>query len=153
MKLKRKMKIILRADVERLGKIGSLVNVSPGFARNFLIPNNMAYPATEGNLKRIEFEKHRAAQLAEREKEEARQFAAKLGEVSLTFQVKVGEEDKLYGSVTSADISEEMLKQGFEIDKRKILIEEPIKALGVYSVGVRVHPEVTAEIKVWVVKE
>ncbi|OGF98226.1 MAG: 50S ribosomal protein L9 [Candidatus Glassbacteria bacterium RIFCSPLOWO2_12_FULL_58_11] len=147
------MKVILRSDIERLGKIGSVVNVAPGYARNFLIPKLLAYPANEGNLKRIEFEKRRAAQLAEHEVQEARKQADKLKDLSLTFQVKVGEEDQLYGSVAINDIADEAAKQGFEIDRRKIVLEEPIKQLGVYTVNVRLHPEVTAEIKVWVVKE
>ena len=147
------MKIILRADVDRLGKIGEVVNVAPGFARNYLIPKKLAYSATAGNLKRIEFEKRRAEQMSARELEETRKLAAKIKDLSLTFQVKVGEEEKLYGSVTAADISEEAAKQGFDIDRRKVVLDEPIKQLGVYTVGVRLHPEVTAEIKVWVVKE
>ena len=147
------MKIILRADIERLGKIGDMVNVAPGYARNYLVPKNLAYLANPGNLKRIEFEKRRAAQLAERELDETRKLAGKMSELSLTFQVKVGEEDKLYGSVTTADIADEAAKAGFKIDRRKIVLEEPIKQLGVYTVAVRLHPEVAAEIKVWVVKE
>ncbi|HLA39900.1 MAG TPA: 50S ribosomal protein L9 [Candidatus Glassbacteria bacterium] len=147
------MKIILRADIENLGRIGAVVNVAPGYARNYLIPKDMAYPATKGNLKRIEFEKHRAAQLAEREVEEAKKMADKIKDLSLTFQVKVGEEDKLYGSVTTTDIAEEAARQGYEIEKRRIIIEEPIKQLGVYTVKVKLHPEVIGEIKVWVVKE
>jgi large subunit ribosomal protein L9 len=147
------MKIILRADIDRLGKLGEVVNVAPGYARNYLIPKKLAYQATGGNLKRIEFEKHRAAQQAEREVEECRKLAEKIKDLSLTFQVKVGEEDKLYGSVTVADIAEEAAKQGFEIDRRRILLEEPIKQLGVYTIQVRLHPEVNTELKVWVVKE
>jgi large subunit ribosomal protein L9 len=147
------MKIILRSDIDRLGKIGEVVNVAPGFARNYLIPKKLAYSATAGNLKRIEFEKRRAEQMSARELEETRKLAAKIKDLSLTFQVKVGEEEKLYGSVTAADISEEAAKQGFDIDRRKVVLDEPIKQLGVYTVGVRLHPEVTAEIKVWVVKE
>ena len=145
------MEVILRSDIERLGKIGDVVRVSPGYARNYLIPKNLAYTATGGNLKRIEFEKRSASQLADHELEQARKHAEKLSELSLTFQVKVGEEDKLYGSVTTGDIVEEASKQGFDLDRRKIVIEEPIKKLGVYTVGI--HPEVVAEIKVWVVKE
>jgi large subunit ribosomal protein L9 len=147
------MKIILRADIDRLGKIGEVVNVAPGFARNYLIPKKLAYSANAGNLKRIEFEKRRAEQVALRELEETRKLAAKMKDLSLTFQVKVGEEERLYGSVTAADISEEAAKQGFDIDRRKVVLDEPIKQLGVYTVGVRLHPEVIAEIKVWVVKE
>ncbi len=147
------MKIILRADIDRLGKIGEVVNVAPGFARNYLIPKKLAYSANAGNLKRIEFEKRRAEQVALRELEETRKLAAKMKDLSLTFQVKVGEEERLYGSVTAQDISEEAAKQGFDIDRRKVVLDEPIKQLGVYTVGVRLHPEVIAEIKVWVVKE
>jgi large subunit ribosomal protein L9 len=147
------MKIILRADIDRLGKIGEVVNVAPGFARNYLIPKKLAYSANAGNLKRIEFEKRRAEQVSLRELEETRKLAAKMKDLSLTFQVKVGEEERLYGSVTAADISEEAAKQGFDIDRRKVVLDEPIKQLGVYTVGVRLHPEVIAEIKVWVVKE
>ena len=147
------MKIILRADIDRLGKLGEVVNVAPGYARNYLIPKKLAYQATGGNLKRIEFEKHRAVQQAEREVEESRKLAEKIKDLSITFQVKVGEEDKLYGSVTTADIAEEAAKQGFEIERRRILLEEPIKQLGVYTIPVRLHPEVNTELKVWVVKE
>jgi len=147
------MKVILRADIDRLGKLGEVVKVAPGYARNYLIPKNLAYPTSGGNLKRIEFEKRRATQQVAREVEEARKLAKKMKDLSLTFQVKAGEEEKLYGSVNSADISEEAAKQGFEIDRRKILLEEPIKQLGVYTIQVRLHPEVNAELKVWVVKE
>ena len=147
------MEVILRSDIERLGKLGDVVKVAPGYARNYLIPKNLAYSATSGNLKRIEFEKRRASQFVEQELQQARKYAGKLSELSLTFQVKVGEEEKLYGSVTAGDIAEEASKQGFELDRRKIIIEESIKKLGVYTVGVRLHPEVTADIKVWVVKE
>jgi large subunit ribosomal protein L9 len=147
------MKVILRADIDRLGKLGEVVKVAPGYARNYLVPKKLAYPATGGNLKRIEFEKHRAAQQVARDVEEARKLAKKMKDLSLTFQVKAGEEEKLYGSVNSADIAEEAAKQGFEIDRRKILLEEPIKQLGVYTIQVRLHSGVTTELKVWVVKE
>lgn len=147
------MKVILRADIDRLGKLGEVVTVAPGYARNYLIPKKLAYLATNGNLKRIEFEKRSAAQQAEHEVEEARKLAKKMKDLSLTFQVKVGEEDRLYGSVTVADIAEEAAKHGFEIDRRRILLEEPIKQLGVYTIQVRLHSEVNSEVKVWVVKE
>jgi large subunit ribosomal protein L9 len=153
MKIKKKSEVILRTDIEGLGKLGNVVSVAPGFARNYLVPRKLAYSACSGNLKRIEFEKKEALLLAEKLKSEAQELARKIGELSLTFQVKVGEEEQLYGSVTSGDIADEMARQGREIDRRKIQLEEPIKQLGVYSVGIRLHPEVTAEIKVWVVKE
>lgn len=147
------MKVFLRADIDRLGKLGEMVNVAPGYARNYLIPKKLAYLATSGNLKRIEFEKRSAAQQAEHEVEEARKQAEKMKDLSLTFQVKVGEEEKLYGSVTAADITEEAAKHGFEIDRRRVLLEEPIKQLGVYTIQVLLHPQVNAEVKIWVVKE
>ena len=153
MKIRKKSEVILRKDIEGLGRLGSVVSVAPGFARNYLVPKMMAYPASAGNLKRIESDKRLAAQVAEKEKAEAQALAARIGELSLTFQVKVGEEERLYGSVTSQDVADEVAKQGFEIDRRKVQLDEPIKQLGVYSVGIRLHPEVTAEIKVWVVKE
>lgn len=153
MKTKRKSEVILRRDIEGLGRIGAVVSVASGYARNYLIPKNLAYIASAGNLKRIESDKRLAAQMAEKEKAEARELAARIGELSLTFQVKVGEEERLYGSVTSQDIGEELERQGYEIDRRRIHLEEPIKQLGVYSVDIRLHPEVNAELKVWVVKE
>ena len=147
------MEIILKQDIQNLGFKDDIITVKDGYARNYLIPKKLAYQATGGNLKRIEFEKHRAVQQAEREVEECRKLAEKIKDLSLTFQVKVGEEDKLYGSVTVADVADEATKQGFEIDRRRILLEEPIKQLGVYTIQVRLHPEVNAELKVWVVKE
>ncbi len=147
------MKIILRSNIEQLGKIGAVVDVAPGYARNYLIPRNDAYPATKGNLKRIEFEKKKVLQLAEQEIEAARKLAEKMKDISLTFQVKVSEEEQLYGSVGTSDIVAEMAKQGHEVERRRVLLAEPIKQLGVYTVGISLHPEVETEIKVWVVKE
>ena len=147
------MKIILRSNIEQLGKIGEVVDVAPGYARNYLIPRNDAYLATKGNLKRIEFEKKKALQLADKETEAARKLAEKMKDISLTFQVKVSEEEQLYGSVSTSDIVAELAKLGYEIERRRVLLAEPIKQLGVYTVGINLHPEVETEIKVWVVKE
>lgn len=147
------MKVILRSNIEQLGKIGQVVDVAAGYARNYLIPKNLAYLANQGNLKRIEFDKKKADVIAAREVEAAYKQAEKMKDISLTFQVKVGEDEQLYGSVSAPEIVGEMAKLGYEIERRRVLLDEPIKQLGVYSVGIRLHPEVKTEIKVWVVKE
>ncbi len=147
------MKIILRSNIEQLGNIGEVVNVAPGYARNYLIPQDKAYLATKGNLKRIEFDKKKANHLAEQETAAARKLAEKMKDISLTFTVKVSEEEQLYGSVSTTDIAAEMAKLGHDIERKRVLLEEPLKQLGVYTVGIRLHPEVETEIKVWVVKE
>ncbi len=147
------MKIILRSNIEQLGKIGEVVNVAPGYARNYLVPQGKAYLANKGNLKLIEFDKKKAGQLAEQETAAARKLAEQMKDISLTFQVKVSEEEQLYGSVGTSDIAAEMAKLGHDIERKRVLLDEPIKQLGVYTVGIRLHPEVETEIKVWVVKE
>lgn len=147
------MDIILRQDYEGLGVAGEIVKVKDGFGRNFLIPKGIAYIATEKNKKRHEADlKQQGLRLA-REQKSAEELAEKLKNVSCTITVQVGEEDKLFGSVTALNIAESLTSQGFEIDRRKILLEEPIKSLGIYSVPVKLHPEVEGTIKVWVVKE
>jgi len=147
------MKLVLRQDVDKLGKRGEVVRVAAGYGRNYLVPRQLALPATPGNLKRVELDRHRLTVKGVRERGEAESLAQRLSRVSCTVARKVGEGDALYGSVTNADIAAFLEKEGLGLDKRKILLEEPIKALGIYSVPVRLHPEVTAEIKVWVVKE
>lgn len=148
------MEVILRQAVENVGRPGDVVKVSNGYARNFLLPRGLAYEATPGNLKRISQEKDRL-ESAERERiDQAKKVAERLEEVSLTFSARVGEEDKLFGSVTAADIVEQLHTQGFtEIEKRQIDLHDPIKALGVYKVPVRLHAEVKPEVRVWVVKQ
>lgn len=147
------MKIILRQDVEKLGYYGDIVEVKDGYARNYLIPKGFALPATKSAIKMMEEEKKQKQFKINKEKRQAEEFAKKLEGVSVTITVAVGEGDKLYGSVTSQMIHEQLEKQGIELDKRAIQLEEPIKALGVYSVPVKLHRDVTASIKVWVVKE
>ena len=147
------MKIILKEDYESLGKSGEVIIVKNGFARNYLIPKGVAYQATKGNLRRFEEEKKHIIVITEKEKRQAEQLADMLEKVSCTISVAVGEEDKLFGSVTSQDINESLIEKGIEIDKRKIQLEEPIKNLGIYSIPVKLHPEVTATVKVWVVKK
>ncbi len=147
------MKIILKEDFENLGKVGELVEVKAGFARNYLIPKQVALQATPQNLRVIEQEKTRNKIKLSKDKRDAELLADQLKEVSLTANVQVGEEDKIFGAVTSQNISELLSSKGFEIDKRKILLEEPLKALGVFEVSIKLHTEVEAKIKVWVVKE
>jgi large subunit ribosomal protein L9 len=146
------MEIILRQAVENLGKPGDVVTVKNGFARNYLLPRGFAFEATAGNLKRIAQERGRL-EAAENERiETAQELAKRLEEVQLTFSARVGEEGKLFGSVTSGDISEQLATQGFQIEKRLIDLHEPIKALGVYRVPVKLHADVKPEIRVWVIK-
>jgi len=147
------MDVILRQAVEKLGQPGDVVKVSPGFARNYLLPRGIAYAATAGNLKRIAQEKERLEAAESERRGGAQNIATRLEQVSLTFSARVGEEGKLFGSVTSADITEQLHAQGFDmIEKRQVDLHEPIRALGVYRVPVRLHADVKPEIKVWVIK-
>lgn len=148
--------VILRENVAKLGSAGEVVTVKPGFARNYLLPQGLAYEATDANLKRLEDERRRAEERAKRDFLEARRRAAALEEVSLTFQARAGEESKLFGSIGSADIADKLnteLGLDFEVDRRSVELDEPIKALGVYNIALKLHADVRPEIKVWVVKE
>jgi large subunit ribosomal protein L9 len=147
------MEIILRADVQHLGKIGEVVKVKDGYARNYLLPKGLAYPATEANKKKIAYEGERLAKQHAAEKTAAESEAARLTDIHLTFPVKVGEEDKLYGSVTASDIQRKLEEQGLHVDKRKIDLPEPIRELGEFRVGIKIHPEVRPEVLITVVKE
>ena len=147
------MEIILRQAVDNLGHPGDIVNVSAGFARNYLLPRGFAYEATAGNKKRMEQERARLEAAENSRREAAEEIAKKLEPVSLTFSARVGEEGKLFGSVTTADIAHQLEGQGFKIEKRQIDLHEPIKALGVYRVPIRLHADVKPEIKVWVIKQ
>ncbi len=147
------MEVILRQAVDALGHTGDVVSVSNGYARNYLIPRGVAYIATEGNKKRIAQERQRLESAEESRRGSARELADRLEQVSLTFSARVGEEGKLFGSVTSGDIAAQLMAQGFQIEKRQIDLHEPIKALGVYRVPVRLHADVHPEIKVWVIKQ
>jgi len=147
------MELILVKEVEGLGKIGDIVTVKDGFARNFLIPQGLASPKTSGTLKFAEQAKRREQMHLNKELEEAKALASRLSTFSCTLRVKVGEGDKLFGSVTSQHIAEAFANEGIEVDRKKILLEEPIHALGVFQVPMKLHPEVMATVKVWVVKE
>ena len=147
------MEIILRQAIENLGHPGDVVTVKNGYARNFLLPRGFAYEATPGNLQRIGAERGRLEAAESERRESASELAKRLEEVQLTFSARVGEEGKLFGSVTSADVAEQLAAQGFNIEKRLIDLHEPIKALGVYRVPVRLHADVKPEIRVWVIKQ
>ena len=147
------MKVILRKDHEKLGSTGDVVTVKDGYARNYLIPKNLAYPATAGSMRALEEEKKQSAQRANKELKTGERLAGELEKVSITLQMKVGEDEKLFGSVTAQMIGDALKEKGFEIDKRTIELEEPIKALGIYTVPVRIHQNVTGKVKVWVVRE
>ncbi len=147
------MEVILRQAVDKLGHPGDIVKVSAGFARNFLLPRGVAYEATPGNKKRIAQEKDRLQAAENLRVASAQELAAKLEQVSLTFSARVGEEGKLFGSVTPADIAQQLEAQGFTmIEKRMIDLHEPIRALGIYKVPIKLHADVKPEIKVWVIK-
>jgi large subunit ribosomal protein L9 len=147
------MEVILRQAVEKLGHPGDIVKVSAGYARNYLLPRGFAYEATPGNRKRIELDRLRLEQAEEQRRGSAQEEATKLEQVSLTFSARVGDEGKLFGSVTSSDIAHQLEAQGFAIEKRQIELHEPIRALGVYKVQIRLHADVHPEIKVWVIKQ
>ena len=147
------MEIILRQAVENLGSPGDVVKVKSGYARNYLLPHGLAYEATPGNLKRIRQERDRLDAAENERRSTAQGFAEKLEAVSLTFSARVGEEGKLFGSVTTADIAAQLEAQGFHIEKRQIDLHEPIKALGVYRVPIRLHADVKPEVRVWVIKQ
>jgi len=147
------MEIILREDVQHLGKVGEIVKVKDGYARNYLLPKGLAYPATEANKKKIAYEGERIAKQRASEKSAAETEATRLAGVQLTFAVKVGEEDKLFGSVTASDIQRKLEELGIHVDKRKIDLHEPIRELGEFSVGIKIHHEVRPEVRITVVKE
>lgn len=147
------MKVILLKDIEALGSAGEVVEVKNGYGRNFLIPRNEALVATAANMAQFESRRKHQETLAERDRRAAEALAKKLETESITAQVKVGEEDRLFGSVTAQNVAELLDEKGYEIDRRAIHLEDPIRELGVYNVQVRLHPEVAAAVKLWVVKE
>lgn len=146
------MEVILREDVDDLGKAGEIVKVKDGYGRNFLLPRGLAYSATASNKRRVEDEARRRGAMLSREKGDAEAFAARLATADLTFQAQAGEGDKLFGSITSADIAAKLAELGHIVDKRIIDLPEPLKMVGVYKVPIRLHSEVRPEVRVWVVK-
>ncbi len=147
------MKIILRKDIENLGREGDILTVKDGFARNYLLPQGMAVLATEKNM-RILAEENKIREIRKnKDRKNAEALAKELENVSLTISVPVGEEDRVFGSVTTQMIAEKLKEKGHDIDKKKILLKEPIKALGIYNVSLKLHTDVEAGIRIWVVKE
>lgn len=146
------MQIILRQNIENLGQIGDVVNVKDGYARNYLIPKSYAFLATPGAIKALEFEKKKWAKKQAQEKAEAEQLAAKFNDVQVSIPMKVGDEGKLYGSVTQQMIADELNKQGFNIDKRNIYLDDSIKTLGVFDSKIKLYTDVFANLKVWVIE-
>lgn len=147
------MKVFLKEDVKNLGKIGDVVNVAEGYARNFLLPKKVAVEANPKNLKEFEHNKRIIQERAAKIKDASKATADKLSALTLTIKAKAGEEDKLFGSVTTMDIAEAFKAEGFEVDKKKILLGEPIKRLGEYTVEVKIHSEVNATVKVQVISD
>ena len=147
------MKVILLKDVEKIGKIGEVKDVADGFARNYLIPGKLAAESTDSNLKKAQDIKLKQQRAVEFEKQKAQEFADRLSKASCTVAMQVGPDDKLYGSVTPADMQKALAAEGFDIDKKSIITQAPIEKLGVYHFKVKVHPEVDADVKLWVVKK
>jgi large subunit ribosomal protein L9 len=147
------MEVVLKKDHENLGKALDVISVKDGFARNYLLPNGIAVPASEGNKKAVAESKKLSENREEKKLKEARQLAKKIENIPCTIPVNVGEEDKLFGSVTSQEIADFLAKENISVEKRNIEIEEPIKQLGVYSVKIILYKDVQAKLKVWVVKD
>jgi large subunit ribosomal protein L9 len=147
------MEVILRETIENLGRRGEIVKVADGYARNYLLPRKLALKATEGNRKHVERERRIVEARESEEKGQASAIAARLASVDITITRRVGETDALYGSVTSGDIAEFLKGKGFEIDRRKLILPEPIKTIGEHDVPLKLHREVTVPLKVKVVKE
>lgn len=147
------MKVFLKEDVRNLGKMGEVVNVAEGYARNFLLPKKFAVEANPNNIKEFEHHKRIISEKAARIQDAFKSTAQKLSELTLTIPAKAGEEEKLFGSVTNMDIAEALKLQGFDIDKKKIVMEEPIKRLGLFPVEVKLHGDISASVKIQVVAE
>ena len=147
------MEVILREHVDNLGKRGEIVKVADGYARNFLLPRKLALPATDGNRKHVERERRIVESREAAEKVQAEAIAARLNMIDITITRRVGETDQLYGSVTAVDIADFLKSKGFEIDRRKLILPEPIKAIGEHTVPLKLHREVTVPLKVRVAKE
>jgi large subunit ribosomal protein L9 len=145
------MQVILKEDVHNLGSAGELVTVKPGYGRNFLLPQGKAVLASEKNVARMEHERKLIAAKNAKLLKDAQSIADRLNQVEVTVERQVGGEDRIFGSVSTRDIEEALLSKGVKIDRRKIVLDEPIKSLGVYTLDVRLAPEVTAHLKVWVV--
>ena len=147
------MKIILKEDIKKLGKMGQIVDVADGYARNYLVPKGFAVEASTKNIRSLEHEKKIIQEKARKHKDSAQDLASRISAMTLTIKAKAGEEEKLFGSVTTMDIAEALLTRGVEIEKKKIVLEEPIKRLGSYSVQIKLHPDVSVPLNIQVIQE
>ncbi len=145
------MKVILKEDIKGLGSGGEIVNVKDGYGRNFLVPKGLAVAATEKNVNQVKHEQEIIKQKIRKQLKDAEEVAKRVSDVSLTIARLVGESERLFGAVTAKDIEEALREEGVVVEKRQILLEEPIKTLGVYHVPIKLHPDVACEVKVWVV--
>lgn len=147
------MQVILKEHIENIGQAGDLINVAPGFARNYLLPKKLAILADAKNIKQLEHQKRLKQVIKEKHLRDCEKLARSLESLSLTIIRRAGENDRLFGSVTTIDIAEALTNEGITIERKRIHLEEPIKSLGIYTIPIRLHQEVTANLKVWVVKE
>lgn len=147
------MKVILREDIEKLGKCGEVIEVKSGYGRNYLIARNLAIPATRGNLKAIDEVRNQKTLRDKKSMKEAERIKSRIEKASIMAEVNVGEEEKVFGSVTASIISELLAKEGITVDRRNIILDEPIKSLGVFTVPVKIATDVVASLKLWVVKK
>ena len=147
------MKVILKEDVKSIGSMGQTVDVSDGFARNYLVPRGLAVEANVKNIRSLEHEKKVIQEKARKVKNSVQDLADRLANITVVIKTKAGEEGKLFGSVTTMDIAEQLKNQGIEIDKKKISLDEPIKRLGTYAVNLKLHSEITAQVNMQVIEE
>ena len=147
------MKIILKEDIKKIGKMGQIVDVADGYARNYLVPKGLAVEANTKNIRSMEHAKKIIQEKSRKLKDSAQDLASRVSSMTLTIKAKAGEEEKLFGSVTTMDIVEALLNEGIEIDKKKISLEEPIKRLGSYSVQIKLHPDVSVPLNIQVIQE
>jgi ribosomal protein L9 len=147
------MKLILRKDIEKLGKVGDVITAKDGYARNYLIPRDIAFLASESNVRALEEEKKQVSRKMEKEKKSSEVLAGELEKTSVTIKMKVGEDDKLFGSVTSQMIADALKEKGVTLDKRQIELEDTLKSLGIFDVNVKLAGGVAGKVKVWIVRE
>jgi len=147
------MKVILKDDVKNVGNMGDIVKVTDGYARNYLVPKGLAVEASSKNIKSVEHEKRIIQEKAKKIRNSAQDLSDRISKVTLVMKANAGEEGKLFGSVTSMDIAEALKNEGFDIDKKKISLDEPIKRIGEHTVNVKIHPEITTNVTVQVVQE
>jgi large subunit ribosomal protein L9 len=147
------MEIILSKDVESIGKVGDIVKVKDGFARNYLLPRKLGIAATAGNRKKIEQLKAKEAALYQERKKEAEALAEKIAKVSVTITVEVNDLDKMYGNVGESEILRSLEQEGYDFKKNQLIIEKPLNELGIYEIGINLHPEVKGKFRLWVTKK